>query len=252
MRDACISNQKVQYTVYMKRIKEFMQNMTTQAWITTAIIGALILVILIGTFITFVGYPSKNRMASHKNTIPVHSNKEEDSKTDEFIDKATDTIFVKPDTATSYVTNTNTYLPPVVPAVSYNAAKQEVQIALIIEENEYNVKNIIEGVCGNVYMVTAYVPGPTILTNSFKALFGDKVFGDFMPGNIIPSYHPDLKFKEVVITNGIAKIYLTGSFTETEKDSCDTALAIAQLTETAENYPNVKSVEIYLGSKKVN
>ncbi len=244
----------------MKRIKEYVDDMTTQGWITTAIIGALVIVILIGVFVGLVGKPNKNRFSLKKDIEIVD---EKDSKTDKFIDKASDNVFVKENPIDNYagtVSNTNSSTGYVgttgsaytQPFVSYDAQKQEVEIALIIEENEYDVKNIIEGVCGNVYMVTAYVPGPAVLTNSFQALFGNKIFGDFLPGNIIPTYHPDLTFKDVVITNGVAKIYLGGKFHETQKDSCDTQLAIAQLTLTAKSYPNVKTVEIYLGSKKVN
>ena len=118
--------------------------------------------------------------------------------------------------------------------------------------NNTTTKNIISGACGDVYMVTAYVPGPQVLTNSLKALFGDKVFGDFMPGNIIPSYHPNLTFKEVKIENGVAKVYLGGSFSGSRKGVCDATLAIAQIKETAKSYPNVKSVEIYQGGEKID
>ncbi len=245
----------------MKRIKEYMDSMTTQGWVTTAIIGALVIVILVGVFVGLAGKSDENRFSFKKDKKDVEIVDSKDSKTDKFINDAKDTIFVndKPVVSDMSTSNTNTgsYVnsnTPVytAPSVSYDAKKQEVQIALIIEENQYDVQNIIKGMCGNVYMVTAYVPGPAVLTNSYEALFGNKIFGDFLPGNIIPNYHPDLDFEEVVITNGVAKIYLTGKFNETTKNSCDTALAIAQLTETAKGYPNVKSVEIYLGSKKVN
>lgn len=240
----------------MNRFKEYMKNMTTQGWITTAFIGALVLIAIIGFSVSLIGHSTYRGMVLKKNTpgVTQHVN----SDTDNFINKASTNVFDKNIPANSY-SSTNTQVEvkapttkPVKAPVTYEAQKHEVKVALIIEQNEYDVKNIIAGVCGNAYLITAYIPGPNVLENSYKALFGDKLFADFLPGNIIPTYHPDLRFKQVVITDGVARIYLTGSFTETQKDSCDKQLAIAQLSETAKSYPNVKSVEIYLGTQIVN
>jgi hypothetical protein len=230
----------------MKRIKEYMNEMTKQGWITFSAIVALVVIIIISGIIFYVKNP---------NTWPItiFNDKPEkkfkvttrDLDSDTFIEKAVESQFIAEKPKNDYAVSPTTQ-------VSYAYKPEEVLIALIIEENEYDVKNIIEGVCGNVYMVTAYVPGPTVLTNSYKALFGDKIFGDFLPGNIIPSYHPSLTFKEVKIEKGVAKIYLGGSFSGARKGVCDAELALAQLEETAKSYPNVKSVEIYQDGKKIN
>ena len=230
----------------MKRIKEYMNEMTKQGWITFSAIVALIVIIIICGIIFYVKNP---------NTWPVTIFSDKPEKkfkvttrnldSDTFIEKAVESQFNAEKPTSEYAASPSK-------EVSYAYKPEEVEIALIIEENQYDVKNIIKGVCGNVYMVTAYVPGPTVLTNSYKALFGDKIFGDFLPGNIIPSYHPSLTFKEVKIENGVAKIYLGGSFSGAREGVCDAELAIAQLEETAKSYPNVKSVEIYQAGKKIN
>lgn len=224
-----------------------MNEMTKEGWMAFTAIVLLLIIIIIGIIVFYTKDLDKRpRKDFRENTQKSQQVQKEDKRTNEFIDKAVDAAFVKEKPKNEYAQNTQTQ------AVSYAYKAQEVEIALIIEENEYDVKNIISGACGDVYMVTAYVPGPQVLTNSLKALFGDKVFGDFMPGNIIPSYHPNLTFKEVKIENGVAKVYLGGSFSGSREGVCDATLAIAQIKETAKSYPNVKSVEIYQGGEKID
>lgn len=228
-----------------------MKNMTTQGWITTAIVGALLVVIGVSAFIGFTQYSKKGDLASSTSDaifIPdTETNTTEEVSVGEVVsDEAT--IAQTPDSV--FVSGTQTtYTPPV---VSYSAAPQEVKVALIIAKNGYDVQDIISGTCGNVYMVTTYVRGPELLTNSLRALFGDKVFGDFLPGNIIPTYHPNLTFEKVTISSGVARVHLHGSFSSAISGSCDKTLALAQIAETAKAYPTVSSVEIYLDSEKVN
>jgi hypothetical protein len=242
----------------MNKIKEFMKNMTTQGWITTAIVGALLIVIGVSAFIGFTRYSKNDDLASSTSDAVFVPDTDTETET---VD--TETVTVEETTSGEegvvvtqtpedvFVSGTQTtYTAPAV--VSYSAAPQEVQVGLIIAKNVYDVQNIISGTCGDVYMVTAYVRGPTLLTNSLRALFGDTVFGDFLPGNIIPTYHPNLTFEKVTVADGIARVYLNGSFSSAINGSCDKTLAIAQITETAKVYPTVSSVEIYLDSEKVN
>lgn len=175
--------------------------------------------------------------------------------TDKFVNDAAKSVFEERESEESDVVPvlvpTNEYSYDATGRTGYASWTQEVKIGLIIAENEYDVQNIIAGKCGDVYMVTYRVPGPEVLENSIKALFGDKVFADFLPGNIIPSYHPNLKFKSVVIENGVAKIHLDGNFSGARKGFCDAELAIAQLAETAKSHPSVKGVRIYQDDKEV-
>lgn len=129
---------------------------------------------------------------------------------------------------------------------------QEVQIAVVADQNAQAVSGNSKQVsCGNIAFVTKRVAGPAVLTNSLKALFENKVESDFLPGNIIPSYHPELTLEKVVIESGVAKIYLGGNFSGAKDGLCDASLAIAQISETAQTFAGVTSVEIYQGDKKV-
>lgn len=237
--------------------------MTTHGWIAFVTITLLAFIFVTGAVYYYVQNPntwpvsyfthSKDSKSDNKKVV-VKSRDIEDDKTVDLIKRATDAAFSQNNTNTSNPntqTSTSEQSPKPAPSISYQYQKEEVKIALIIAKNEYDVKNVISGVCGDVYMVTAYVPGPTVLTNSIKALFGNKVYGDFLPGNIIPTYHPDLYFKDVTIQNGVARIYLTGSFSK-KVGTCDTELAVAQLTETSKYYPTVSSVELYLNGSKIN
>lgn len=228
-----------------------MNEMTKEGWMAFSAIAALLVIVIIGFVVYYMKNPDTWPLTMF-NDEPVKTQKItlDEYNRDRFIDKATGVI---KDKDVEKVVETEYSAPSTgVEEVSYAYKAEEVKIALIIEENQYDVKNIIEGKCGNVYMVTAYVPGPNVLTNSYKALFGDKVYGDFLPGNIIPSYHPNLSFEEVRIENGVAKIYLDGSFSGSREGVCDAELALAQLEETAKSYPSVNSVEIYQDGQKVN
>lgn len=226
-----------------------MDEMTKQGWITFSAVAALVVIIIVTGTIYYAKKPNAWPLSlfndKPEKTFKVTTR---DFDSENFIKNAVESKFIIEKPKSEYAVAPV----PSEEEVSYAYNAEEVQIALIIEENEYDVKNIIEGICGNVYMVTAYVPGPTVLTNSYKALFGDKVFGDFLPGNIIPSYHPGLSFQEVKIENGVAKIYLNGKFGSSYEGACDKELAIAQLAETAKSYPNVTSVQIFQDGKRVN
>jgi len=242
----------------MKRFKEYMNEMTTQGWITFATIALLLIIIVTGGIFYYVKNPQawpmalfgeKNESVKEKKIVVKSRDTQTDAQTLELINRAADAAFSTDTANTSAPVQTMTQ--GSAQSVSYQAQKEEVKIALIMAKNEYDVTNVISGTCGDVYMVTAFVPGPTVLTNSIKALFGNKIYGDFLPGNIIPTYHPDLFFKDVVITNGVAQIYLLGSF-ETGENTCKTELALAQLRETAQYYPNVTAAQIYLNGQRID
>lgn len=134
----------------------------------------------------------------------------------------------------------------------YVESTQEVQIAVVADKTAQQVLGDTKKVsCGNIAFVTKRVVGPAVLTNSLKALFENKVEADFVPGNIIPTYHPELTLEKVMIESGIAKIYLGGNFSGAKDGWCDASLAIAQIVETAKTFDSVTSVEVYQGDKKV-
>lgn len=230
---SCISIQKVQYTLYMNKIKEIIQEITKKGWI---IIGIIVLMLIIVGVTVWPFHIFEKSVATEDLNI----------ETEEFVAQATEQIFTKEDvmkgeykndaeSATIYVNNT-----------------QEVQIAVVVNsEAKEIVGDTTDISCGHVTFVTARVVGPAVLKNSLTALFENKVITDFAPGNIIPSYHPNLLFKDVVIENSIAKVYLEGNFSGEHDGWCDASLAIAQITETAKAFPSVQSVEVYQGVEKI-
>lgn len=137
-------------------------------------------------------------------------------------------------------------------ATTYVNSTQEVQVAVVADvQAQKIIENTKKLSCGSIAFVTTRVTGPAILTNTIQALFEDKILVDFVPGNIIPTYHPDLTFEKVTIDNGVARVYLNGNFGGTHDGWCDASLAIAQITETAKTFPNINSVEVYQGEEKI-
>jgi hypothetical protein len=61
-----------------------------------------------------------------------------------------------------------------------------------------------------------------------------------------------LEFKNAVIANGVAKIYLTGSLVYGLDDECDVPRVPAQIQATASQFSNVISVQTYLNGKLVD
>lgn len=226
----------------MKRIKEMFSQITKKAWI---VIGVVVVVVLLGAGATVVY--SKN-----PNMWPVSLFAKKDSiikdnvKTDVFVSEATDKIFTKENIARGeYLNDTKS-------ATTYVNNTEEVRVAVVADKEAQKVLGDTKKIsCGHIAFVTVRVAGPAVLTNSLKALFEDRVLADFVPGNIIPKYHPDLKLQKVMIDNGVAKVYLSGNFSGEKDGWCDASLAVAQITETAKTFPNITSVEVYQGDKKI-
>lgn len=132
-------------------------------------------------------------------------------------------------------------------ATTYVRNTQEVQVAVVIEEidSENNES------CGQITFVKNRVAGPAVLTNILNALFDNEVVTDFNPGNIIPKYHSNLSFERAVINQGVAQIYLAGTFSGSNNAWCDSDLAIAQIVETAKGFSTVNSVEVFQNSVKI-
>ncbi len=236
--------------------------MTRKGWIIISTV-ALLIVLLIAGAIYYSNNPDawpvsvftrgddrqEVKKSAKEEYFPIAGKK--DNRQGDFADVAAKTIFSDTAKTPEAAKAPNEYSYDPTRQSGYASKSEEVRIGLIVAENEYDVKNVISGKCGDVYMVTYFVPGPDVLSNSAKALFGDKVFADFLPGNIIPSYHPNLAFKSAMIENGVAKINLSGSFSGSRDGQCDAELALAQLAETAKSFATVRDVVIYLGSKEV-
>lgn len=132
-------------------------------------------------------------------------------------------------------------------ATTYVQNTQEVQVAVVIEEKDSENNES----CGQITFIKTRVVGPAVLTNSLNALFNNTISTDFNPGNIIPKYHSNLSFERAVINQGVAQIYLAGTFSGSNNAWCDSDLAIAQIVETAKGFSTVNSVEVFQNGVKV-
>jgi Sporulation and spore germination len=217
----------------MNKIKEMIGNITKRAWIISG--GVLVLVLIIAGLTIWP-------LSLFKKEVAEEVNSEEKNTENQLVSEA----FTKENIKRGEYKNDNSS------ATLYVKSTQEVQIAVVADAKAQRVlEDTTKVSCGNIAFVTYRVVGPAVLTNSLKALFEGKVDADFVPGNIIPTYHPELTLENVVVDNGIAKIYLGGNFNGERDGWCDASLAIAQITETAKTFPNVTSVEVYQGEKKI-
>jgi hypothetical protein len=218
----------------MNKIKEMIGNMSKKAWIISGL--ALILILII---VSLTMWP----MQIFKKGDTLEVVKTEEKNTTE---QVLDTSFTKENIERGEYRN------DVQAATLYVQNTEEVQIAVVADRAAQEIVTDTKKVsCGTLAFVTYRITGPAVLTNSLKALFEGKVDADFTPGNIIPTYHPELTLENVVVDNGIAKIYLGGNFNGARDGWCDASLAIAQITETAKTFPSVTSVEVYQGDKKI-
>jgi hypothetical protein len=107
--------------------------------------------------------------------------------------------------------------------------------------------------CDTVNMVTRSAPyAAAVLSASLKALFAEPEGAQ--PGtayNFIARTKSTLQFDHVIIENGTANIYLTGSLTGLS-GVCDDPRAAIQLEETALQFPTVQKVQLYLNGNPTN
>jgi hypothetical protein len=218
----------------MNRIKEMIGNITKQTWIISG--GVTLIIVILGlTVWPFSIIDFKKETA-----------KTDDTKSEVVSEDETEAVFTKDDVVRGEYRN------DIAGAQVYVDNTQEVQIAVVADKAAQEILGNTKKVsCGNIAFVTKRVVGPAVLTNSLKALFENKVEADFVPGNIIPTYHPELTLEKVMIDAGVAKVYLGGNFSGTKDGWCDASLAIAQIVETAKTFDGVTSVEVYQGDKKV-
>lgn len=218
----------------MNKIKEMMDKITKRTCIISSVVALIVIVVGL-TVWPFSIINFKKESAKETNT-PTEVSAEEN----------VEEVFTKDNIARGEYRN------DVQGATVYVNSTQEVQVAVVADKAAQEVLgNTKEVSCGNIAFVTLRVTGPAVLTNSLTALFENKVEADFVPGNIIPSYHPELTLEKVVIESGVAKVYLGGNFSGAKDGICDASLAIAQIVETAKTFDSVTSVEVYQEDKKV-
>lgn len=224
----------------MNRIKEIISKITKQGWI---IIGSILVgLIIIAGVIFYVKNPTTWPLSLFTKTQEVEQTEQETIQEVE----AEEVALTKEEIIAGQYRN------DVASATNYVNNTQEIKIAVVIDENQAIISDDKKSIsCGQITFVTYRVVGPAVLTQALRALFNDTVASDFTPGNIIPTYHPELKFEDVQIENGVAKIYLAGTFGGSKDGWCDSSLALAQITETALAFPSVTAVEVYQAGSKI-
>ncbi len=218
----------------MTYIKEIMKKIKIQAWIIGGVIILGLILAIIFNPISFL----KNKISKE-----VVLNKE----TENFIKDATDEIFTKDNVLNGQYKN------DISSATLYVQNTKEVEVAVVVSKEDAKLlSNVQKTSCGYITYVKTRVPYPAILTNTITKLFENKVDTDFLPGNIIPTLHPELTLENVVLENGIAKIYLGGNFGSATDGWCDANLAITQIIETTKTFDTIEEVEVYQDGKKIN
>lgn len=124
-----------------------------------------------------------------------------------------------------------------------------ISIALLDPAKERGTK---ERGCDNVVLVSRQIPSTTApLTAAMKELFAGtqpQVDGLY---NFIANTRSTLLFDRAEVSDGTAKIYLTGRLSGLA-GVCDNPRAAIQIEETALQFPTVEKVEIYLNGTKTN
>jgi len=131
------------------------------------------------------------------------------------------------------------------------STQQRVKLALLASPDLFDYKSQPKIGCDALVFATAEIERtPKILNETLELLFNDDFNYGFPPANFISSTQNDLKFDSAIIANGIAKVFLTGKMTITDK-KCDEDRVIYQIQETAKQFKTVKSVEIFLNGEKI-
>jgi hypothetical protein len=237
----------------MRKISEFLERISKTGWIIVSLVIIVILLVIIGILLERKGvdlWPFNNGSNPEVTLKEVELGEENEdllAQVDRALQSAEDSVLSVEDVLAGMYDNS------VESATVFVQNTREVQIAVVIEETEYQIANTEETDCGKLAFVTVRVPDkPGIINETLKAIFANKIKTDFKPGNVIPLYHPGIVFDKAVLENGVAKIYLRGEFGEAEEDNCGKELVIKQLEATVAQFDTVNSVEIYQNLQKVN
>lgn len=128
---------------------------------------------------------------------------------------------------------------------------EKIKLAILASPNLFDYKNHpVLGCDALVFAEAEIAKTPKVLNSTLDLLFKDDFDYGFPPANFIASTQNKLEFDSAVIEKGIAKVFLKGEMI-IEDGVCDKARVGYQITETAKQFPTVKSVEIYLNGNKI-
>lgn len=232
----------------MEKIKDFMNSISKTGWVIVSVVFVVLILLIVGFLLVKKEgsvWPFNNKSMSVEDSKIQQENLL--ANIDVSTDKTNDSVFSSEDVANN--SNDNS----VEAANLFVKNTKEVQVAVVIDDEGYAVLNSKNLSCGKLAFVSVRVADkPGIINETLKAVFGDKVNTDFLPGNIIPKYHPNLIFDNAILENGVVQIYLRGDFSTLKNGKCDISLAISQITETVKQFSGIKSVEIYQNLNKIN
>lgn len=102
--------------------------------------------------------------------------------------------------------------------------------------------------CDKLVMVNTQIATTTApLDGALQALFASNSIGTTSAYNFIAKTKSTLSYNNVTLTNGVAKIYLSGSLSGLS-GVCDDQRAKFQIEDTAKQFPSVQTVELYLNN----
>jgi hypothetical protein len=137
---------------------------------------------------------------------------------------------------------------PTVEIVNGMAFYNQVRIPVLSSSPLFDYQGGKTAGCGDqiIWVVEDVDPTRSPIITSIEMMFDSEKDYGFEPGNFLASQNA-LSFNEVILENGIAKIYLEGEFTT--EGECDLPRQFIQLEEVALQYYSVDEVEIYLNDE---
>lgn len=233
----------------MEKMKEFFRNISKTGWIIISLVIVVILLIIIGVVMASRGvdlWPFNNNVTER---LAEESGEQEEflQNFDRTLESANDAVLSVEDVLSGKYDNSFES------ATVYVQNTTEVQVAVVIDEEEYEIDTVDASTCGNLVFVSTRVPNkPGIINETLKAMFTDSISTDFLPGNVLANSNPSLVFDNAVLEEGVAKVYLRGEFGNKEGSECVQSLTVSQIEETVKQFDTVVSVEIYQNLQKIN
>lgn len=211
-----------------------------QGFITTGIIMAIVAVLAIGGGVAYIATrPSQETLITSQPNTSDQGVQENPNTPPQPIATITD----KKTVATNPLPTNNSAQPA-------PASTTTIQVPLIINGDATSPQQIGPFGCGS-YMVLMNRPIPAtqgVLNAVYDWMFSHPVsYDDNNYSNIVAAY-PQLDYSNVTITNGTAKVYLTGSMAGGPGHCAEPAMA-AQIEQAAFQYPSVQRIEVYLNNQ---
>ncbi len=125
-----------------------------------------------------------------------------------------------------------------------------VRVPVLSNQKIFDYDGPVQGCEDKIMWINVPVePTPAPLTTGIEKLFGSEVETVFEPGNFLAT-QKNLGLDDVIVGNGLARIYLTGEFSA--ETVCDAPRQFIQLEAVALQYDSVSNIEIYLNNQRIN